>query len=122
MEDIDEALAHYGVKGMKWGVHRLGGSSSSSEKPAPHEDALRANTYKTRAKKGGPDALSNAELQALVSRMNLEKQYSSLSPPTGAQKTGKFIAELLVNAGKQQAAKLVNDQATKHVARLLAKK
>lgn len=121
MQDVDNFLAHYGVKGMKWGVRRSDGSGSSgSSKPAPHEDAVKAKVFKDKVKKGSTDALSNDELQALVQRMNLEKQYKSLQPPTGAQRAKKFVADTLVNAGKQQATKAVSDQMSKRITRMLA--
>lgn len=115
--DADTFLAHYGVKGMRWGVRRSVVPGKGGSKP--HEDAVRAKEFTTRVRRGSTDALSTQELQALVARMNLEKQYSSLAPPSGGAKAKKFVADILVNAGKQQASKLVNDQATKAVARML---
>lgn len=117
--DEDAILAHYGVKGMKWGVRRGSGSGSSS-RAKPHEDAVKAKEFKARVKRGSTDALSTQELQALVSRMNLERQYSTLAPPSGSAKAKKFVADLLLNVGKQQASKVVNDQASKQIARMLA--
>lgn len=39
MDEVDEFLAHYGVKGMKWGVRkRSGDSSGSSEKRLSRKD------------------------------------------------------------------------------------
>jgi len=115
VETIDEVLEHFGVKGMKWGVRRSHPGISGS-----HEDAARAKQAKAKVKKGGTDALSNRELEDLVRRMNLEKQFSSLQPPSGKKRAGKFVADLLVNVGKQQVSKAANDALGKQVGRLLA--
>jgi hypothetical protein len=143
METFMSDLQHYGVKGMRWGVRRnpdrstgtpgvIRGHKSSDGTPmvirkktneghpeAP--DSLRAREFKNRAKKFGPSALNNDELQALVQRMNLEKQYSQLQPPTAGKKTQKFVADFLISAGKQQASKAVNDQLSKIIMAKLKK-
>ena len=117
-QTLDDILAHYGVKGMKWGVRRRrddGGGKSSAPKHKVSDDAQAAKDFKTRAKSGGTDTLSNKELQHLVNRMNLEQQYSRLkkgNPNPGA----KFAKELLVGVGKQQILKLANDAVSKPVA------
>lgn len=69
-------LAHYGVKGMKWGKRKKSSSEPSSD------DASKAADLKVRAKKSGTSVLTNQELQTLVTRMNLEQQYSRLNPQT----------------------------------------
>ena len=48
VDEVEEFLAHYGVKGMKWGVRRskTGGSESSGEKRSPEEKAARRATAK----------------------------------------------------------------------------
>lgn len=97
----EDYLAHYGVKGMKWGVRKRrpmtpvdGGRirtskkgkiknvelSEKSKKSArtPSKDAVNAKIYETKAKQGSLDGLSNKEIQALVTRKNLEKQYSDV--------------------------------------------
>jgi hypothetical protein len=119
METIDDVLAHFGVKGMKWGVRKSsgGGSSSAAPKPKPKvsEDAAAAKAAKAKAKTHSTDALSNKELQHLVNRMNLEQQYGRLkkgNPNPGV----KFARELLVGVGKQQAIKLANDAVSKQIA------
>lgn len=73
-EDVDEVLAHFGVKGMHWGIRRR------SEKTADgSDDHNKAAATKAKIKKSGTQSLSNEELQQLVSRMNLEQQFSSLA-------------------------------------------
>jgi hypothetical protein len=120
--DIDDFLAHYGVKGMRWGVRRGSGvgSAGSRARPGAHPDAVRAKEAKTKVKKGSTDALSTQELQALVTRMNLERQYSTLKAPTASQKGRKFLADVLVNTGKQQITRVANDQLNKQLVRMLS--
>lgn len=96
VEHADKAgdfLEHYGVRGMKWGVHRDRSAVEVTPKTAPgrkvkatggkfHEpsqDAIRAAVIRQQAKKSTTDSLSNKELQDLVTRMNLEAQYNNLN-------------------------------------------
>lgn len=114
---LDKVLSHHGVKGMKWGVHR---SRSSRAAAKAHPDAARATKLKEKAKGGKTDALSNEELQHLVQRLNLEKQFATLRPPSAGDRTKKLLAETLLSVGKQQVNKAVSDQASKQITRLLA--
>jgi hypothetical protein len=89
-DEIDEFFAHFGVKGMKWGVRR--GKPSSSGPVSP--DAARARALKTQVKTSGTKSLNNDELQHLVTRLNLEQQYgrlSSGSSPNGVSRGQKFV-------------------------------
>lgn len=113
---LDEVLAHYGVKGMKWGVR-----TNSSNSIPPSDDSKKAEVVKAKAKAGGTKSLSNQELQTLINRLNLEQQYSRLRTPSKSEKTAKFLAEVLVNVGKQQLTSLAMGQAGKLVGQLLKK-
>lgn len=113
-EEIETFLAHYGVKGMRWGVNKASRAASNSpevsvsQKPGKRvkavggkarpasDDAKAAATAKQIAKKSTTDALSNKELQSLVTRMNLEKQLADLQKgdPT-ANRGQKFVNRLL---------------------------
>lgn len=97
VDAVDEFLAHYGVKGMKWGVRR----KKSDREPAS-EDAARAAELQTRLKKSGTSALTNKELQEVVTRMNLEQQYSRLNPKT--QSKGADYASVLLTGGSAFAS------------------
>lgn len=111
LSELDETgeLKHYGVKGMKWGkrkhetrdvtvserpgrkVKAKGGTGQSAS-----DDAKRIATVKQKAKASTTDALSNKELQDLVTRMNLEQQYARLNPKK--QSKGKaFVQKLFTN-------------------------
>lgn len=98
----DEYIEHFGRKGMKWGEHVFGGSKSGSgESAAPAKtpkssaDATRAAKISTKAS-SGTHTLSNTELKDLVTRMNLEQQYSKLNAEpeqTKKVKDGKNFVE-----------------------------
>lgn len=95
------SLAHHGVKGMKWGVTRTdpssgGGSSTPASSPTPQRkaaplsaDVKAAVNAQRKIAAGGTQTLSNQELQGLLTRMNLERQYRSLTtaPPMSPQKS-----------------------------------
>lgn len=106
---ITDSLMHYGVKGMKWGVRRKRNQSSrvtvgrskvtgtlkthGGVGRKPSSDATRVAVSKQILKKSGKQALSNAELRALVDRMDLEKRYDKHQAQTlGAQFVKMFLA------------------------------
>lgn len=131
METLDEVLAHYGILGMKWGVRRSDrqlararGRRKETGKPvtptkkakreaARSEDAKAADEAKKKAKKSGPSALSNQELQQLNTRLNLEQQYNKLAGQRQSSAGATFARDLLINVGKQQATRMANDQVAK---------
>lgn len=93
---IEDFLAHYGVLGMKWGRRRRRSASSSS--PPMSSEAAKALRLQTRAQTHGSKSLTNAELQQLVTRMNLENQYGRLNPQQVS--TGRKVThELLRQSG-----------------------
>ena len=81
----DLSLTHFGVKGMRWGVRKKQEPVSTGVAKTPmSSDAALTSKIITKARTSGMSSLSNAELQALNQRLQLERQYSSLvgSPAT----------------------------------------
>lgn len=134
-EVVEDILAHYGVKGMRWGVRRkatVGAQEvivsdkrkkikTSGGKGYPaHAEAVRARTIGQVGKKSGLKALSNDELQAYNNRLNLEQNtkrlmYEDSSAPV------KFVKTLLRQTGRTQANEAANAVAAKQIKRVLRK-
>lgn len=79
----DYELAHYGIKGMKWGRRRAVGSDGLVKKGSTKEysdDAASAKSSKEKAQSKGVQSLSNDELRQLNERMNLEQNYTRMAP------------------------------------------
>jgi hypothetical protein len=135
MKGLDKILSHYGIKGMKWGVVRPIGptgvvvtstpgkkvkTSGGTGQPAS-DDAVKTAALRQRAKKSTTDSLSNKELQDLVTRMNLERQYSTLAPKTPKQQVAKFLTDTLLGIGKQEVSKLAASAASQQIGKALKK-
>lgn len=104
VSDSDAVLAHYGVKGMQWGVRRKRKSTTDILEP-------------TRK-------LSNDDLRKVVDRMRLEQQYSELAkgkkkPPivdghAFAKKTvdmaGTALAGAVVGIAGKQVARAIQQR------------
>lgn len=131
-EVVQAVLAHHGVKGMRWGVRRERSSSVTvSDKrkkiktrgghglPA-HSDAVRARTIGQRGRASGLKALSNEDLQDFSKRLTLEQNVRRLQYQD-APLAKKFVLTLVGKTGQQQAQDVANQQASKAVAKLLAK-
>ncbi len=124
---VEDTLAHYGRKGMKWGrtIFTSGGkkSSSSPKKGDPSEDHARA----AEALKKHPSSLSNKEMQELITRMNLEKQYAQVvapvhaKPTTRTTKTAKWVSNLLLDMGKTEVSRVSKAATAMAVEKAIAK-
>lgn len=144
---VDDYLAHYGIKGMRWG------SSKSSEvtptsvavTTTPHNrkttkievkgggghdahpDAIKVAEARQKLRKSGSAALSNGELKDVAERLQLESNVARLE---GERKSGStFVGKLLRKHGSQQldrgvnrAAGQVTDEAATRVGRAATKK
>ena len=106
-DNVDEFLAHYGVKGMKWGVRkdRSGGGSRKS-KP----DSKTPATKKAPEKKGGSSSgsapkktvkdIDDATLRDAINRIKLEQEFKRLT--TADKSRGrKMVEDALFEAGKE---------------------
>ena len=113
-------LRHHGIKGMRWGVRRK--NIGSADEKVVSTDAAKAAGAREKAKTHGTQSLSNQEMQALVTRMNLERQLKQVTPDSRTKKGAKFVGGLLVTAGKQQAQAVVNDQINKQVRKAIGAK
>ena len=124
--DNDE-LYHYGVKGMKWGVRRtpeqlghlkkaasaagkavgsaakkvasVAGSAYSSHRQKKAEEEAKKNRRKPLSE------LSDDELRARISRLELEKRYRDLQPQQ-ASKGESFVVRALKGAGESSLKNL----------------
>lgn len=98
-------VKHFGVKGMHWGV-RKGQTSSGSAAPRDHRSEDSATVQKHLATIGqhGVKALSNKELQEVVTRLNLHQQYSNLTGGNAKNKSsidkGHDVAKKLLAVHK----------------------
>ena len=89
-ERAQQAVAHYGVKGMRWGVRKKRSRSSESSEASS-----------LRKKKGFQ--LTNEELKRVNARLSLEQSYSQLTP-NSLSKAKKVVVAL---AGTLAAIKAV---------------
>lgn len=103
-----EFLAHYGVLGMKWGK-RKDRSGGRVKTPRPvSDDSTKAAEYRKKARRYGTSALSNAELKALNTRLQLAKQYKDLSK-SDKSAGQRFIEQTLANTGKQVVSQILSN-------------
>lgn len=128
-QQIGNDIKHHGIKGMRWGVRRKNPSgpnpvvvnvdhnklrAKGGEGYPPAPDAIKKAATTQKAKASGIKSLSNDELKQAIERMNLENNFKQAS--TGQKNAGKkFVANLLVNTGKNQAQLLANQAASQAV-------
>jgi hypothetical protein len=89
---------HHGIKGMKWGVRRKDPSGGSGN---PHHPVA---------------SMSDKDLKSAVTRMNLEKQFHTLTAEANnrdkstMQKGADLVGGMLATAGKQHMQQIITRQ------------
>lgn len=124
MNPVEQVLAHYGVKGMKWGIRRTDAELAVSSPVSKNYSADYAAYKAARAKPA--HSLSNNEMQALITRMNLEQQYARLAntQPVNNSRTarvGRFVGSLLLDIGKEQTTRVAKTAAAIQVEKALVR-
>jgi len=107
MSEVDDFLEHYGVKGMKWGTRRRSGGKSQpkAQRQGSSKEARQVAAIQKKAKRGGSaKALTNKDLQAFNQRMDLERRYSQLQPPSKLAKGKKFVVAALATGATVNSA------------------
>jgi 2'-5' RNA ligase len=126
-DNLEEFLAHHGIKGQRWGVRRSSSEIQRATITKPDgEQTLAVVNNKTKTamevhgdKKGtiateyrltkyGTDVVSNKELDSYMKRVDLEKKYATYATSKQASNKGvkKFIGEVISNAAKNEVAQL----------------
>jgi hypothetical protein len=141
MENSEEAvLRHIGILGMKWGRRKAdssGGSSGGSSRGLLGGSKIAVSKAKSKLndddtevsedhkkvnelKKKKAKQLSNAEMQSVITRLQLEKSFNEArkSQMNAGQ---KFVTDLLITTGKQEAQKYVSAKGASIVSNLLKK-
>ena len=80
--NLEDYLQHWGIKGMKWGRRRYqnkDGSLTPAGKARYGNESKEAKEVRELRATKKMSEMTNAELQRVVTRMNLERQYTSLT-------------------------------------------
>lgn len=90
--ELNDFLAHYGVKGMKWGVRR-NRKASRSQTGAAKKAGIGKRQLDARK-------LNNRELKRVVERMKLEQEYAGLNNKKSQKSEGKkFVNDVMKSHG-----------------------
>ena len=103
-EKVKAYIAHYGIKGMRWGVRRSeeqlararGRRTPSEDQNGIREQVKRSSSARTVYKYRS--LLSDSELRERLNRINMETQLKNLSD--AEKKKGNDIAKTILDYGK----------------------
>ena len=110
-----DELRHHGIKGMKWGVRRtekqLARARGSKKSSEDHDDYKKAHSSKS------VSSMSDNELRERNNRLQMEKQYASLTKKSskGKQAVNAFVATATTLAAVMKAYDIYKKVASPYV-------
>ena len=111
----ENMFAHYGIRGMKWGVRRYQNKDGSltpagrkrySDDGQTKTPSKTSTTKKSSSSKKSVSEMSDDELNRAVRRLQLEQQYRNLNPQkvsAGKRFADKVMRDVVVPAATQTA-------------------
>lgn len=106
VDPVADRLAHFGIKGMKWGHRRAEKKARKSETSA---DAKSSIDVRDKVKSHSVKAVTNKQLKTAIERMNLEQNFKRISVnEKGA--VGRFVSSLLMDIGKQRMTEIGHEK------------
>lgn len=93
---MSDYISHFGVKGMKWGIRRYQNRDGSLTSEGRKRYGRSEDSEIVRELRKKPvSAMSNQELETVIRRMNLERQYRDLKSSE-------------INSGKKKAKEVLD--------------
>lgn len=99
-------LAHYGIKGMKWGIRRTEAQLARARGKSTTKTKATEEKKPVTPKKKSLSEMSDEELRRTVDRMNLEARYRQLNPEkvsSGRRFVNKVMNDIVVPAATEVA-------------------
>lgn len=118
MAQSSDSFAHAGVKGMRWGVRKgVGSPRAGKQLKGTGQSVDSRRVQKIRKKK--VSQMSNDELRALTTRMQLEQSYNRLNPSTVKKGAGLVKNVIGAVAFTNSVLAAANSPAAKASAKLI---
>lgn len=93
---MSDYISHFGTKGMKWGIRRYQNKDGSLTPEGRKRYGRSEDSEKVKELRKKPvSAMSNQELETVIRRMNLERQYRDLKSSE-------------INSGKKKAKEVLD--------------
>lgn len=111
----EQALVHYGILGMKWGVRRSKSelARARGKKTSDSGDDSDDKKQTTAKRSKSISEMSDDELRKTVQRLQLEKQYRDLNPKqvsAGQKIVDKILKDVVVPAATEVGRNLLKEE------------
>lgn len=111
----EQALVHYGILGMKWGVRRSKAelARARGKKTSDSGDDSDDKKQTTAKRSKSISEMSDDELRKTVQRLQLEKQYRDLTPKqvsAGQKIVDKILKDVVVPAATEVGRNLLKEE------------